>query len=219
MKKKMFLGVCVSVLLVFVVFVTTFSIKYFNNKFMVSGIQQSKVVGSKSVDGFLSKISAESINDLIDNADLIVIGKVITDGITAKKKLDFPNNQLKEKALGDVNSEIEFSVSRSEFEISEVLFGESKTNIITISQLGEAGNDNGETKIKKGNDMLLILKRHKDNKNMYSSISFEEGLFLTNNDKVVSLSDNISLSKYDGKNLYNLKKDIIKGIELKKQSN
>lgn len=165
--------------------------------------QSNKIVGSKLADNtfHFNREPIDSIDELLGYADLVVIGTVKTDAVTVVEKLpDNPNN----------TGLRELKVAYSEVEIEETLFGNSTSKTITFKELGEAGKNNEQTKVKKGDKVLLVL--HKGEKeNLYASVAFEDGVFNLKNEKqVFSLSDNPVLTKYDNKDINLLKDDFIK---------
>jgi hypothetical protein len=168
-----------------------------------------KIVGSKSLDPIATMIAFRSLQDITSMADLIVIGRVTTDGELHTEEFNFENAKLKEKALWDSTQSIHYSVSYSQVKVEKVLYGSLRGRTITLAQLGKPDNNNGETKVKKGDRMLFILRKDPNTNNLCSSVDFERGLFTINKDnKLLSLSDDKVVAKYDGIDLSVLIDDI-----------
>lgn len=171
----------------------------------------SKVVGSEKVNGF--RIPSSSMDELLDYAELVVVGEVLTEGNTKKIPLNASSEQ-NAKFMAQFSKLPTYEVVDADFKVNEVIYGDSTLEGTTIkfSQLGRAGNDDYQTKAKKGNQMLLILRKAEE-ENTYASVDFEDGMFLVDkneNNKLLSLSKNILVAKYDGLDLKVLKDDIKK---------
>lgn len=111
-----------------------------------------------------------------------------------------------------------YNVTSSQIKVNRVLYGDIDTDSIELHQFGSAGNDDGETKVRKGRKMIFILRKHPDKENVYSSVDFEDGLFEVDNDnKLLSLSDNMLTAKYDGLDTKILEKDINKVLKKRKK--
>lgn len=173
---------------------------------------ESKIIGSESL--LMSRPIKTNMDDLTKYADLIIVGEVVTDALDTEVDIDFPNEELKQKAMEGSSVPPKVALACSQIKIIETLYGESQRDTIILAQVGRAGNDNGETKVKKGDKMLLVLQRHTDDPNKYSSVAFEDGLFkISEDNKVLSLSNNKFLSRYDDRSLDLLVKDMNKGVK------
>jgi hypothetical protein len=119
---------------------------------------------------------------MLPYADLIIKGKVISDGVNKAKEIPGAKYELKQ------------ALTYYQVEINETLYGSENSKIITFTQLGEADNDKVEKKVKKGDELIFILHKHPDG---YNSVSLEYGLFNVIGDKEVkSLSSGKNLQKY-----------------------
>ncbi|AHF11230.1 MULTISPECIES: hypothetical protein [Dehalobacter] len=175
----------------------------------------SKIIGSESM--MMSRPEATKMDDLTKYADLIIVGEVLSDAVDSEIEFDFPNEELKQKAMGESSEVPKVALACSQIKIIKTLYGESQRDTITLAQVGKAGNDNGETKVKKGDKMLLVLQRHTDDPNKYSSVAVEDGLFkISEDNKILSLSDNRFTSRYDDRSLDLLVKDMNKGAKKNK---
>lgn len=175
-----------------------------------------KVVGSEVL--LMEKISPSSIDQITDDADLVVIGKVISGPVDTEIDFPFDNEDMKKSALEASKGKMpKVALACSKIKIEEILQGESSSDIITLAQFGKSTNDNGETKVKEGNRMILSLQRHPDDPNKYSSTNAEEGLFIIDdNGKTLSMSDNKFTSRYDGIDYNILKRDMKNGKKKEK---
>lgn len=170
----------------------------------------TKVIGSKEFKESFFIIPYQDIEEACNDADLIVIGTVTSSGETEYRELYSGEPEMHNKYRQSFPSSKSptYPVSKNEISVDEILFG-SCDKLITLTQNGEAGTDIGETKVKKGERMLFILHKDPAGENMWSSVSLEDGLFLLReNGKVLSLTDNLKLAKYDDRSLNLIKKDI-----------
>jgi|LSQX01.1.fsa_nt_gb hypothetical protein len=169
----------------------------------------SKNVGSDCFQGL--RMPAKNLDALLQPADLVVVGKVVSDGVTKTKSLksNTGTNPLDIKfSTLFPDKELTFDVTQVKIQIENVILGDKDIKEITFSQLGHASSNNYQTKVKKNQKLLFILKKNADD-GAYSSVDFEDGLFLISKEqKVLSLSKNITVAKYDGLILENLIKDI-----------
>lgn len=171
----------------------------------------SKVVGSEKFEAF--RIPSSSMEELLDSADLIILGDILTNGNNKEKTINASSEQ-DTKFMAQFSKLPTYGVVQADVKVNEVIYGDTQLEGKTIkfSQLGEAGNDDYQTKAKKGNQMLLILRKAEE-ENTYASVDFEDGMFLVDkneNNKLLSLSKNILVAKYDGLDLKVLKDDIKK---------
>ncbi len=169
----------------------------------------SKNVGSDCFQGL--RMPAKNLDALLQPADLVVVGKVVSDGVTKTKSLksNTGTNPLDIKfSTLFPDKELTFDVTQVKIQIENVILGDKDIKEITFSQLGHASSNNYQTKVKKNQKLLFILEKNADD-GAYSSVDFEDGLFLISKEqKVLSLSKNITVAKYDGLILENLIKDI-----------
>ncbi len=170
-----------------------------------------KVVGSKYRLGEIVSVDTnmvDSLETLFKYAQVAVIGEVISDGI-------LKNDEASEQDSG--NSIIKRPVEKHtpyQVRVEEVVCGSLEPKEITLSQIGEPGDDRGETKVKKGDRMLFVLHEISQEDGIYDSAVLEGGMFIIDkNNKVMSLSDNIAVAKYDGLDLDVLKKDLKEAFE------
>lgn len=203
--KKKYIRIGAFVVFAFLAFAGTTAVYHKNE---VIAYQATKVIGSQTVDSMMSRIRASSVDDLILNSDLVVRGKVIDPGVTREQQVVFPNAQLQDKAETGSETDLTYKVACYQFQINEIIIGKEESHVISIVQLGEAGNDACETKLKQGDEMILVLNRDETVKSTYSSVSFEDGLFVIKSNKVYSLSDNKTMAKYDLRNVESLESDL-----------
>jgi len=168
-----------------------------------------KVIGSNMID-FGTKTAYTSFDQLIMTAELIVIGEVISDAETVEYEImsGTPLDQKIKQKAGRVPT---FKTANATIKIEEILFGEYLNKELTYVQLGEANNDKYQTKVKKGDRALFLLTADKTIQGHFSSIAFEEGVFIIDRRaNVVSQSNNPIVSKFDHSTLSKLKEEIMK---------
>lgn len=180
-----------------------------------------KIIGSKMMQTHFYRLPIESIEDLTDKADLIIIGKVVSDGKTVRKDLSNSLLEKKNSVTSDMNLVSNtYPVTQVQIEIIEVLHGNTNTKQITYSQLGSADSHVGITKVKQNEELLLIL--HKDLDGTYASVDLENGIFLLEDKEIVaknstinnaystitSFSDDPVVEQYEKKDFAELVKDI-----------
>jgi len=174
----------------------------------------AKVVGSEKLSTY--RIPFNSIDELVSKSDLVILGEVISDGTTIKQNFNLPDpaksklNTL--KSGSDKTSTI--TVTQATVKIDKVLYGDTYLEEIKFDQLGKAGNDDFQTKVKKNQKVILALK--KNTNDSYASVDLEDGVFSVNeNNKVFSFSKNIAFAKYDSLDLNVLIEDIKKSKKVK----
>lgn len=175
-----------------------------------------KIIGSAEVRKKMSLLPITSIDDLVGYADLIVTGEVISEGVTGKA--GWPKVEGDTQGKTDLSNLPPVDVTYTKIKINKTLYGKADSDIITLLQLGKAGDDKGETKVKNKKKMLFVLRKANEGEDIYSSVCYEDGLFeISDDDKVLSLSNEITESKYDGTHIDLLIKDVIKGLKNKKR--
>jgi hypothetical protein len=158
-----------------------------------------KIIGSKSISPVFDRIIPKNLEECVQFADLIVIAKVVSPGTT--KMVEFPFQKGSEMIDKSTGQPVKYSVCSSQLQIERVIYGKDPGEIITLSQLGPSDSNNGETKVKNGDKMLFILRKvdSTTNKNVYSNVFAEDSMFLIDeNNKLTSLSDNLTVAKYGG---------------------
>lgn len=142
-----------------------------------------KSVGSNQLP--VDKEYAKDLTDLTKRADLIVIVRVISDGKAFVETIPTMNAEQGKKQGGPIH----VAMTTTWLKVEEVLSGDEKSGKIELVQAGNPGKDAGDTKVKSGDTMLVILKKNPD-RDDYTSVAHEEALFIVQEDNtVVSLSD------------------------------
>lgn len=165
-------------------------------------ITQNKVIGSTFSDAEMHFDGPiyKNIDEMMASKyiNLVVIGTVVSEAQTLEEDspMSIPGAE-----------KIKLHRSLSKIQVDEVLYGNETSKIITFAQMGKANNDAGETKVKNGERLLLVLNK---NQYGYSAIGLEQGIArITQDLRTVLFSDNESLSSaYDNKSLNIIKKDI-----------
>lgn len=147
------------------------------------------------------------------NADLVIIGKVISDGVTKEKNIQSSKNEAEKDKLVGIKP-LTYNITSTKIKVKEVISGNCNDKEITLVQLGSADSDETETKVKAGKDILLLLKKHPNTDNVYSSVNFEDGIYeVDNSSKINVLSEKHNFKKYDeleSKNFIKMIKDLRK---------
>jgi hypothetical protein len=177
MKKKLMFKI--SIFLCISIFVITAVIVFTNSS---SDNRSIKTAQNTTCNTSFDVDPNQTLDDMLPYADLIIKGKVISDGVNKAKEIPGAKYELKQ------------ALTYYQVEINETLYGSENSKIITFTQLGEADNDKVEKKVKKGDELIFILHKHPDG---YNSVSLEYGLFNVIGDKEVkSLSSGKNLQKY-----------------------
>ena len=157
----------------------------------------------------MTRKGVNSMEDITKSADLIVIGKVVGNPTDVLHEFSTGIEEWDEEIKAKDPNALKIALAVSEIKIDEVLYGYEENDRILLAQIGKAYSDSGETKVKKGDKMLFVLKKHEGSENLYSSTMAEEGLFIIkDNGETYSLSDNAFTSKYDYKSKNVLINDI-----------
>ncbi len=158
-------------------------------------VSAKKVVGSK--DLMMTRRTINSMGDIIKTADLIISGEVVGDAKDVMYDFSSSISDSEKNKLSDPNA-YKVALAVSEIKIDDVLYGSEDNEKILLAQIGRAGYDSGETKVKKGDKMIFVLKKADGSDRLYASTVAEEGLFIEKpNGYMYSLSDNKFTSRYD----------------------
>jgi len=169
----------------------------------------NKMVCSKPLANAFYETPLESIDDLLRFADLVAVGEVVSDGTVTTAEWGKVHNDPEGKT--EMSSFPPVTVTHTKVKISKVLYGETKSDTITVLQAGEG--ELGETKIKKGQKLVMLLRDGAEGDNIYSSVSWEKGFFEIGQDnRLVSFSDDLVVAKYDKTSLDLLTRDIARGM-------
>lgn len=209
--KMMFIGIAAAFLLSVGFLVTNVSIN--DGKYNSLPDVSSKIVGSESDMAY--RLPITSLEQLTQSADLIITGKVETDGVTKQVKMNVEEDasskafaEKYEKKYPEKKFITSYSVAATQIKVDNVIFGDKNLKGITLLQNGKAGNDLLETKVKNGDKVFLILKKTEGD-NTYTSIAIEDGIFTIDaKNKLLSLSKNELVAKYDGIDVGVLERDI-----------
>lgn len=134
-----------------------------------------KVIGSDD-SGFI-KEEIKDIHQLLDRTDVVVTGKVMDSGRTVRLDESSGDTELDKKYQRLFGKEIMSTFALYSLDVEQVISGDQSlqgTNI-TICQYGKAGDDSGETKLKKNENVVLLLTAKGDN--TYSIVGLENGAF------------------------------------------
>ncbi|GEM_PF-3224591 len=185
---------------VFIVYLTSTSESRYNQSPDIS----SKYIGSDDIH-FGAKHVYQSLEEIMRASDLVVAGTVLDEGVTKTKK--FPlDSALDQKNQENQRKAPRYSIAQTKIDIEEVWSGETNKETILFNQIGIAGDDKMQTKVKKGQQVVLFLVENDDG--TYASMGFEDGVFIVKNNKLKSLSKNLVVAKYDEIDVHTLKEDV-----------
>ena len=170
-----------------------------------------KPIGQNSLRERISSMTVSSFDDLLEYADLVVEGEVVSDGVLAydvfPKVVGTPDDH-------ELNIKDKVAVTLTQFKVSKVLYGELETDLITVYQFGTPETDVGELKIKQGQKLICFLRNGDDDEgnpfnNTYPSVAWEEGFYDITNEKSTRAFSNVNgLCKFDNKPSSALLKEI-----------
>jgi len=177
----------------------------FDNNEDISSMDE-KFIGSDYA-GFY-KMPIENFEDILHHSDLVVIGEVVDDGtendVEVFNMTSDDKENFKEK-FGKYSTE---TVTFTEFRVTEILNGELDEEVITVRQIGEAGSDYGETKIKNNQRMLLMLGELESD--IYIIPALESGAFVITDGKTKSNGKDKAILEFENQNLDKILKEINK---------
>lgn len=150
-----------------------------------------KIIGSDN--GFISKFMPPNLETILANSTVVIMGEVLEDD----NVYTFPAISPDEDELG--------IGTIAKVKVIETIAGtQPSEEIISYYQCGAPKTDNLQTKVKKGQKCIFILKYFED-KDYYYSAAMEEGIFMVDeNNELLSMSKQKFCAKYDG-----IKKDIL----------
>jgi len=173
----------------------------YNNNFDIS----TKIVGSKSF--FVDSIIPENMDQVVAHATDIIIGTVTDDGSAGT----YSYSGIKEidEKFAEITGSSKLICTLSNIEVEQVVMGDIQNgSTIVYFQIGTPGDNQGQTKVKKG-DHILIMLRSSDSEGVYFAGNGEESVFyLDKNNRLTSQSDFAICARYDGISLDILIEDI-----------
>lgn len=181
-----------------------FIIIIFSGMFFLS--KQSPVFGyffnnivflDKHSPSFSSAKAFMDLEFMAKYSDLVIVGEVVSNGVVEHKTIDRSESEIeKDNRLGI--KPLGYDVTRTKIKVKEVISGRCKNDEIIISQLGMLNNDDGETKVKKGKTMILLLNKHPNEEILYSSVNLNDGIYeVKDSGKIGVLSDEEDFKKYE----------------------
>ncbi len=153
------------------------------------------------------KSSPESLEQMLDRVDVIVTVSISDDG----KIADVDEDPYKLTCFLT-------PPTLTEAEIEESIYGDlNKGDKISLIQCGLPGENDYQTKVKKGERLVLLLERRENG--VYVSPFYEHGMFyLDEKDKITSMSDAPICARYDGLHKNVLKNDLLEAMPEKQES-
>lgn len=162
-------------------------------KYLVGNI----ILVNKYSPYFSNSILFMDLEFMVKNSDLIILGEVVSNGET----MDIPFNRTKDEIEKDSRLGLKtetYAVTHSKIKVEKVISGRSKGEEITISQLGTANVDSSEVKVKKGDALIFLLRKHPNTKELYSSVNLSDGLYrIKDTGKIDVISEKDAFKKYD----------------------
>ncbi len=156
---------------------------------------------SKFAGSDFSIIKTPSIDWLVENSDLIIIGNVLDNGeLIQAEGPHFIDSETNIKIF-------QFPFIRNSVSIEKILFGNENSKEIIFAQLALADYDCLQTKLYKGDRVILFLINKEDN--IYIPVTFQDACFkITNGDIIYSFSNEKVVAKYNGEKVEVLIEDI-----------
>lgn len=154
-----------------------------------------KYIGSD--DYMFYKEEIKDFDYLLDRTDIIVRGYARTDGETVNEKVTV-QKELDEKYKNMFGKDRTAIFTSYEFVVSEVIYGDDVKigSEITIQQYGEAGNDRGQTKLKKNEEVIMLLKQRGEG--VFRSVGLENGTFTVEEDgTIITHGDDEAVIHFD----------------------
>ena len=167
----------------------------------------TKYIGSDVLP--VSKAGGQTVEIMSDIADVILVGTVVSRGSEYVESLvfeDIPEMYVKDNHVSKMQ------LTQFEVEIQDVLKGDVSSDRLFFGQNGAPDSDVGTTKVHKNCTYPMFLVEDED-KHIFYSVSFEDGLFEVLADgTVVSMSNEPALAKYDNVQFSELGADIEKAL-------
>lgn len=169
---------------------------------------EEKYIGSD--DYKFLKVEIKDFDYLLNRTDIIVRGYARTNGETVKEKVTV-QKELDEKYKNMFGKDKMSTFTNFEFVVTEVIYGDDVKigSEITIQQYGEAGNDRGQTKLKKNEEVIMLLKQRGEG--VFRSVGLENGTFtVTEDGTIVTHGDDEAVIQFDKEHKDKLTKRIAK---------
>jgi len=154
-----------------------------------------KIVGSNN--SFMSRMMPQILYDVYASSTCVIIGSVLDDSTVVPTELE---------SVSGFSSKIYHTIAS--IRVLETVSGTApSSDIIRYRQIG-SDDYILQTKVKKGETCVFILKYFQDI-DQYMATAFEESIFyLDGNNRLTSMSDQLFAAKYDGIDLRILLEDI-----------
>jgi len=160
-----------------------------------------KYVGTE--DSPFSMLTDLDLSFDVKESEAIIFGEVLDSGTSLTEEMDPHSSEFVANAGMPMVALTKFQVK-----VDRVIFGEVSEDIITLVQMGEPGNDRMQTKVKKGQHYLLLLNTTSEVP-YYSPTNAESSIYQISEDgKVMSLSNEINYAKYDDTDLGLIMRDL-----------
>lgn len=174
-----------------------------------------KVVGSKSAFALSEMEPIKTIDDLVDDPEIeIVVGEVISDG--EKQQFNMYGDEEAAQQELEMGRNPYMPCTITKVRVEESIYGDfSENSEFELFQLGVPDDDGGQTKVKNG-ERLVMLLRPSGIEGRYYSCNVEHTMFyLDENDMITSMSDELICARYDGTSKNFLVKDLLDALDNK----
>ena len=138
----------------------------------------------------IADMYGSTLYDYIDLCDAIIMGRVISEGIGFNEDWSYDISETEQRTIN-------FSLTKTQVKIDEVLYGTIDSEVINLIQMGKPNVTDMETKVQNGQTVIILLKDH-GNGIDYSSTSVENGIFYVEDSKLYTFSPREDLNKYEG---------------------
>ncbi|MBE7056372.1 MAG: hypothetical protein E7388_02890 [Ruminococcaceae bacterium] len=167
----------------------------------------SKIVGSNNYA--FDRLPANTVDDLVDGSDLIIIGEVIDDGIEGT--FNIFGDEKKAQAFKEKYGENPYwPTTTVRIKVHKIIAGEiGEKDEIQYLQLGKPNIPDLQTKVKKSQKLVMIL-RNSDKEGIYYANKAERSIFyIDEENNLTSMADDMICARYDGISIKILEKDLI----------
>ncbi len=171
-----------------------------------------KIVGSKVFNNSGDSLPNETIEDIFDFTEYIIVGEVVSDGVADQFNMFGDNEVSKADLEAGIDPYIPCTITK--IRVEESILGDiPEGSEISFFQLGVPESDGGQTKVKKGERLVMGLQGPNE-AGQYLSGDVENTIFyLDENNKVTSMSDELLCARYDGTSKDFLVKDLLVAME------
>ena len=168
----------------------------------------TKIIGSNNY--VQDRIPADTVDDLVEGSDLIIIGEVLDTGVEGTFNI-FGDDKKAQAFKEKYGTDPYWPTTTVRIKVHKTIAGKiGDVNEIQYLQLGKPDVPDLQTKVKKSQKLVMIL-RNSDKEGVYYANKAERSIFYVDeNDNLTSMSDEIICARYDGISIRVLENDLMK---------